>query len=316
MPSFMKFTQFTLLSVTLLGCVFGHKVAALEELTLISGSVIKGTIISQNDYRYVVRLPYGTVDIDRNRVAEIKRLDVLVEPLAQDVVEDRRLMPWSRIVDTLATQPWAFNLKQIPATVIDVGVMANVPYTSFRCGTESNWEVNIYGNMDDPVAVEVGIYGNSSMDAKARQVVLAFASKFLVHKPSNQSGLLTLREDAPKFQDGDLVMEVTEPSAPDAYGAWWVGIYFQGRLDKSRANPLEMREITQQPVANNAEQRTPKWDAPTQDVATSSWTNDDVSLARKSSTASKAASSSHGSVYVRGYVRKDGTYVSGHSRKR
>lgn len=57
------------------------------------------------------------------------------------------------------------GLVQIPATVIDKGVLRNVPYKSYRAG---DYEVNVYGDPDQPARVEIGVYRSllTSQDAK------------------------------------------------------------------------------------------------------------------------------------------------------
>jgi hypothetical protein len=61
----------------------------------------------------------------------------------------------SEITAILGKQPWITSLRQIPATVVDKGVMRNVPYLSFQSG---DYELNVYGDPDNPAGVEIGIH--------------------------------------------------------------------------------------------------------------------------------------------------------------
>ena len=52
------------------------------------------------------------------------------------------LPTWGKTLANLYGRPWIGTVKQIPATVVDKGVLKNVPYMSFRCGID--YEINIY----------------------------------------------------------------------------------------------------------------------------------------------------------------------------
>jgi hypothetical protein len=103
-------------------------------------------------------------------------------------------------------------------------------------------------------------------------------------------------------QRAGLTFEVTPETAEDAYGGWWVSVYDVPALDRSRASDQELKEITvrRDEVAK----------APTVAAVGASWTPRDLSYARPV----PASSSGGGSVYVRSYTRKDGTYVRQHYR--
>ena len=126
----------------------------------------------------------------------------------------------------------------------------------------------------------------------------------------------------------ELTIEVTPPDAPDAYGGWWISIYDEAKLDKSRASKAELDQVTvavttPKPAAPPASATpTPKLTVAasmTGDESDTDWTPSDITRRRtrpSSSGSAATATSSGGRVNVRGYTRKDGTYVRPHTRSR
>jgi hypothetical protein len=223
-------------------------------------------------------------------------------------------------VKTLTAQPWASDFHQIPATVIDAGVKKNVPYQSFRCG--SDYEVNVYGDPDSPAAIEIGVYRDLLKDAKAKENCVAFIASVL-GEPTDAAILRLLDRRKDLVVRNGLSIEITPETAEDAYGGWWVSVYDEAALDKVRATQKELEQITVERAAARqavASQRT----APPQPSLASARSDDDELLGWSPSDmryarAPKAPSSGGGGggrVYVRSYYRKDGTYVHAHTRRR
>ena len=131
---------------------------------------------------------------------------------------------------------------QIPATVIDKGVLRNVPYKSFHAG---DYEVNIYGDPDQPAGVEIGIYRGPIKSQAAKRNCIDFLGAVL-SDPGDQKllGALNLTKDA-VLRDG-LTVEVTPATAPDSYGGWWVSAYREQALDQLRASAAELNQIAVQ----------------------------------------------------------------------
>jgi hypothetical protein len=115
--------------------------------------------------------------------------------------------------------------------------------------------------------------------------------------------LLRMLDLAADLQESrGLRFEVTPPTAEDAYGGWWVSVYDEAGLDRSRATPTELAGIT---VARKDVKPSGPSPAAGDDIP---WTADDLKAARP------AATPSGDRVYVHAYTRKDGTYVQGHTR--
>lgn len=294
---------------------------AADTVVFQTGGKIEGTVIQQDEKSVVLKSGMGTLTLQKAGIARIDHTDdaPATKPITVLGALDDRLPGWDTVVTALAAQPWASRLRQIPATVIDVGVMRSVPYTSYRCGAIGSIEVNVYGDPDSPICLELGIYGPRSSDAALQSQLVEFAASKLLRNPLNQAITRGLARTQDTATHQDLTMEITPPSAPDAYGAWWLAVYYLDKVEKARATPAEIESIS---VARNAV-KTPAAEG------SAEWGADDVRLARAApaadptpTTGSTGAYTSGGSsggggrVYVRGYTRKDGTYVQPHSRKR
>lgn len=222
--------------------------------------------------------------------------------------------------------PHLAGLVQIPATVIDKGVLRNVPYKSYRAG---DYELNIYGDPDQPAGIEIGVYRDLLTDKKAKQNCVEFITSVLPASEDQKFlGSLNLAKDM--VVHGDLTIEVTPPTDEDAYGGWWVSAYRLGVLDQARASEVELAQIS-----------VPRKEVQANPANTSEWAMADLKLARPSAPLPQPpvqyepapqppvqyqpvpvdphyapSKSSGGSVYVRGYTRKDGTYVHSYTRRR
>jgi len=114
-----------------------------------------------------------------------------------------------------AVQPWASTLQQIPATVIDNGVLRNVPYKSFRA--RCAYEINNYGDPAVPAGVEIGVRGGLLEDESAKRNCLAFICS-LLRDSADREAVHGLSLEKGKTLRNGLTFEVTPPSDADAYG--------------------------------------------------------------------------------------------------
>lgn len=300
-------------------------VAAADTVHLTNGGVIHGTVIQEAEGGLTVAMQYGTVKLSRAEITSVDK-SIVEESETKDsqpphVDKESRLPRWSTVVTRLAKASWATGLTQIPATVIDKGVMRNVPYTSYQCGVGADYELNLYGDPDRPAGVEIGVYGALTKDAAAKRRCVDFIASVLTDA-TDAALVKAARVDKDRIERGGLTIEVTPPTADDAYGGWWVSVYYVQRLDLARASRQELERISvssKQPESPPAAKpaRTPKSPAARAvgKEPDTRWTRQDLQKARKTRS-SGVSSSSGGRVYVRGYYRKDGTYVRGHTRSR
>lgn len=175
--------------------------------------------------------------------------------------------------------------EPIPATVVDVGVLKYVPYASHRVGPDR--ELNVYGDPERPTCIEIGLYRGllASDEEKGRCLMLLQALL-----PDVSLRGISLKGG--KSMRNGVVAEVTPPTAPDAYGGWWISVYSLTRLRSESGMQSSVSEVT---VSKSA--------APSL-LERAGWKLKDLTQSRPGSS----------SVYVRSYYRKDGTYVKGHPR--
>lgn len=276
-------------------------------VVLQSGQVVTGTVLQQDGDGTLLKLEYGTF-----RYLPFQVKDVRKESAKRIVATQggQRIRDWGSIVETLAKEKWAHELKQIPATVIDTGVLHNVPYISFRCNSEG-YEINIYGDLDDPAGVEIGTLNYLLKNEEAKSNCAKFIAAILVNDDDKEK-IRTLNifgKDVKQF-DG-LTFETTLPSEPDSYGGWWISVYDPAALGKARASGKELLAITEPRLTSKPQAAI----TPTASLSPNSlpaWSSSDLSFARPTLTGPSGGDG--GSVYVRGYYRKDGTYVHAYTR--
>ncbi|HLY10258.1 MAG TPA: hypothetical protein VKW04_13205 [Planctomycetota bacterium] len=234
-------------------------------------------------------------------------LSLLAAVLSAQEPPGKTLPTRTRCRQTLSVKPWAKGLKQIPSTVIDKGVLKNVPYTSYRAG---EYELNIYGDPDAPACFEIGVNGALVSNLEARRNCYDVVSAIL-----NDSGatafLKSLKPEGDKKVRGGVTYEITPPTAEDAYGGWWISIYSEPLLDKSRASAEEMATITttRKDVKKVDAAPAPKRpaSAPAVDpVLEGRWGSEDLSDARKV----KDVPEEQQAVYKPAIAKKDGVYVT------
>jgi endogenous inhibitor of DNA gyrase (YacG/DUF329 family) len=198
---------------------------------------------------------------------------------------------------------WGKDLKQIPSTVIDKGVLRDIPYLSYRAG---NYELNVYGDPAAPACFEIGIHKELLQSAAARKNCVDLIAS-LLSDPEDRSLLASLKPAGEKKVRNGITYEITPPTAEDAYGGWWVSVYNEPLLDKSRATPEELSAITTkrtdvQRAGAAADAKAPyAVDSSTQ----GRWASADLADARKS----KDVPEEKQAVYAPTFSKKDGKYV-------
>jgi hypothetical protein len=197
----------------------------------------------------------------------------------------------SEALTTVKRTGYSETPTQIPATVVDTGILAFVPYISFSIGPDR--ELNIYGDPEHPACIEIGLYRYFLNSKEERRRSLDLLGK-LVRGVDLQHVTL----EGGKTLTSGVVAEVTLPGAPDAYGGWWISIYSLPRLHAAKGRPDEIEAITVQTDSSPGGVR--------------EWSADELNRSQRI----HKSSSSFDRVYVKGYTRKDGTYVAPYTRSR
>ncbi len=272
---------------------FATKLQSVSTIELASGSSLECTTLQSDSDNLTVLYGTSVLRIARPRITSV-----------HDVIGSKPPPPTSRLPDyrtvivTTAVQTWASGLQQIPATVIDNGVLRNVPYKSFRAGRD--YEVNVYGDPSAPAGFEIGIHRGPLDDDSAKPGCVEFVCS-LLGDPADRQVVRGLSLQKDKKERNQLTFEITPATDPDAYGAWWASAYSEALLNSARASDKEMESIT-------VNRTSPAAVAPSSNQL-DKWSSQDMQYAR-----TPAKGHGAGNVYVRGYTRKDGTYVQPHTR--
>ena len=241
------------------------------------------------------------------RILLLSSLLVLGPALVQAQNEATKPLPSrTRCRQTVSVKPWAKGLKQIPSTVIDKGVLKNVPYTSYRAG---DYELNIYGDPEVPACFEIGITGALLKSAEGKRNCFEVMSVIL-NDNAAAAFLKALKPEGDKKVRNGITYEITPPTAEDAYGGWWISIYSEPLLDKARASDVEMAAITTTrkdvKSVDAAPKQAPKSGITVDPVTEGRWGAEDLTDARKA----KDKPEEEQAVYKPAVSRKDGAYVT------
>lgn len=283
--------------------------ARADKITMLDGRVEEGVILQQTPTSVLLALEYGTVLYPKQAIKEFTWINEEAG-VSKDGAKQTpsRLPTWQRILRSLIAKGWATEVQQIPATVVDQGPLKSVPYQSYQ--VSKDYELNIYGDPDTPACVEIGVYRKLLDSNDAKSNCIEFIASILPDQ-TDAAIVRGINRSKDLIQRGGLSLEVTPPSAPDAYGGWWISVYFETELDKARATEAEVKAISVAKRPSN-DSKAPKPD----DSDTRGWNSDDLSRTRQVASNATSSSGDSGRVYVRGYYRKDGTYVSGHMRRK
>lgn len=265
-----------------------------DTLLFTNGRSVSGAVVQTNGDEILLLTRYGAYNYSRSHIKEIRTIPEQVTPTANT----NRLSDFKQAILLLSKQVWASNLTPIPATVIDKGILRNVPYTSFQCG--ENYEVNIYGDLDHPAGIEIGFYKTLPDNALRQTNCVKFLSELLPQSTDKEIvQTLNSMKDL-KTRDG-LTFEITPPSADDSYNGWWISIYSEKQLDVARASEAEMKHITVTKL--DAARQSSNGDS-------SQWSADELNLARSSVPTTMTITNKYGDVISDAAVRIYETGVS------
>jgi hypothetical protein len=211
-----------------------------DTIVLRDGGKVSGLIVRNVRGEVTIQTRSGEETYKADEIARLHDTPGEGEYLT-DIERKGDLPPWRTIVNDLRHGDKVRSLEQIPATGIDNGKFKNVPYMSFR--VNGVVELNIYGNPEDPAGIEMGIYGSQSHNKRLRRILREFLSAYLNSRDEIQA-VYQLDENGGKRAVGDMVVEYTPATAPDAYGAWWLSIYNPAHLDQARLSDAEYAKLS------------------------------------------------------------------------
>ncbi len=216
-----------------------------DVVLLQNGGVITGTVLQQDAEGVLVQMDSGTYRYPPSWIREVKKEAAAAPHVSNN---GRRIPDWAQIVSLLANTGWSQGLKQVPATVINNGVWQNVPYLSFRCRA-GGYEINIFGDLNQPAAVQIGALSYLQQSDEARSNCVNFICSVLAN-PDDRTMVRALNWSQPNSQkNSGMTFEILQPDEPGAFGGWWVSVYNENGLASARASEAELASLTQSRTA-------------------------------------------------------------------
>ena len=214
--------------------------ATPDSILLKDGRVISGIIVKNTAEAVSIQERYGIETYPKSEITRIRDTpDTGMEFTAAYSKGD--LPSWRTMVNDIRNNDRITSMLQIPATAIDSGLYKNVPYLSFRLN--EILEMNIYGDPDDPAAIEFGAYGRMAKNDEIRRALRVFLA-----------GFLTTREEVSAIYDvpflggqvcvDTLCFKIIPTTAPDSYGGWWISIFNPGKLTGARMDDATYAKVT------------------------------------------------------------------------
>ena len=204
-----------------------------DTLILNDGTKLHGLIVKNNAEEVVLQERMGEQIIPKSHISRIEDQGH-TQVFFADMVDPNKLPPWRMIVQDLRTDDTILNFTQIPPTNIESGYLKNIPYLSFRIN--KHVEMNVYGNPEDPVCLEFGIYEkNKEKITRFKKLIREYLAGTLQSR-AEIAALYALKETGDERQAGALRFRVSPPTSPDAYGGWWISVYDPKRVEQARAS--------------------------------------------------------------------------------
>ncbi len=261
---------------------------APDSLVLKGGRTVQGLILKNSRDAVLLQEKLEEVSYPKSEIVRIID-NTNGDSIFTGIFGKGKLPSWRVIASDLRSNDAVRSFVEIPATVIDKGEFNNVPYKSFRVNFDI--ELNIYGDPEDPAGLEVGVYGPRAKFEKLRRLLRSYLVGYLTTR-DEISKIYSLGLQEGLATSGDLTIEVTPPTAPDAYGAWWISLYTKKELAKVRLSDKEYSQLVlpeDQVVDKNGR------------LVNNGWTDGQVDKARKKDP--------NAQVLLRGFYRdKDGVF--------
>ena len=216
-----------------------------DVVVLQSGDVLTGNILQKDADGVLLQMPSGTYRYPQSMIRDVKKEAATAPHVSNN---GQRIPDWAQIVSMLANNGWATEIKQVPATVINYGKFNNVPYVSFRCAT-GGYEINIFGDLNNPAAVEIGAMTYLKDNDTAKSNCVNFLCSVLANAADRKMirGLNWNQKDVE--QNGGMSSETLLPGEWGSYGGWWVMVFDRTALANAAASETELLAITQPRVA-------------------------------------------------------------------
>ncbi|MEI8294125.1 MAG: hypothetical protein WCG66_09075 [bacterium] len=214
-----------------------------DSVLLKDGSTERGVIVKNTADMVFLQQRYRIAEIPKSTIVRIfDGVDTGME--FTDAGKKGDLPSWRVMVNDIRNNDTVRSLEEIPPTLIDNGYLKNVPYLSFRINDYI--EMNVYGNPDDPAAIEFGVYGKLSSSDKLRRTLRSFMAGFLSSR-KEVAAIYSIPFSGGEKNAGDFRIRITPPTAPDAYRGWWICLYNPKALESARVSDEDYAKATLPP---------------------------------------------------------------------
>ena len=211
-----------------------------DSVELNDGTRLRGLILQNTATTLVIQTSDGESKIPKDYIRRIDDAEDQ-ELIYSDLVKRDALPAWRAIVHDLRTHDRVRSFEQIPPTSIDNGLLRYIPYLSFRVNDYA--ELHVYGDPQNPVAIEFGAYGSEKQGRSRVQIFREFIAGHL-HSKEQIAALYSLGPKRHEARAGKMAFRVIRPGDPDSYGGTWLVIYLPKRIDSARLGARAYQELT------------------------------------------------------------------------
>ena len=211
-----------------------------DSLELADGTTLRGLIVRNTADSVVLQTDSSEMDIPKSQIRRIHD-EMEAEVVFPELLAPGHLPSWRAMVFDLRNHDSIHKMQQIPSATITDGYLRNIPYLSFRVNEQSAF--NVYGNPNDPVAIEFGMYGKQRKQGKYHRIVREFLAGHLQTR-DQISALYSLSLAGDDKQAGPLALRITPPSRAGPHGGWWIALYNPSRLESARISDARYARIT------------------------------------------------------------------------
>lgn len=213
---------------------------APDTLVLKNGRRVHGLIVRNTAHDVLMQEQFNENSYPKSEIDRIIDVpDVGTE--FTKITEKGDLPSWRVILNDLRSHDRIQSLVEIPAVRVEEGVFRNVPYKAFRIN--DHIELDIYGDPEDPIAIEFGVFGPRQFSTKLRKFLRTYLAGFL-NSRAEIAALYGIGLKEGTQRADDLIFEVTPRTAPDAFGAWWISLYNEKDVNASRLSDAEYARLT------------------------------------------------------------------------
>ena len=211
-----------------------------DTLELDNGGSLRGLILKNTADSVLFQSDNRVIEVPKSEIRRI-RDEIDGEVYFPDITALGMLPSWQAMVFDLRNTDEIDSMQQIPATRVKEGILRRIPYLSFRINTQS--EFNIYGDPNDPVAIEFGMYGRQRRSAKYHRMTREFLAGHL-NKREEIAALYALSFKGDSKQVGNLVFTIVPPKYADSDGGWWLCVYNAKRIEAARVSEKQYDAVT------------------------------------------------------------------------